>query len=313
MTTTYHVAMGDMHCSLRNGLIAPGTELTYDNGEKRLVLLSDWSKWLWGDVWQPGIEYGASLVGKNPLYIHCTGDSVHGAQFSEFLYSNYIDHQVQIAVGALAAWRQVPTLAGLAHSHGTQPHDYGENAASKLIAADVAAWGLEVEAGEHLFSDFGGVFIDQAHRGPSTGDGENYGNVARRYAQRYIRRQKERDETVPVAILRGHIHVDFCERVSIVWAGTQHVETLMIITPPMCGPNGYSRQASLNAEWVRCGMYFFVVEDGIIKDVWPWLVERDTRQYYEFANVGVVAHTYKGTPRKGKKKKGELHPDCLGS
>jgi hypothetical protein len=39
--------------------------------------------------------------------------------------------------------------------------------------------------------------------------------------------------------------------------------------------------------------------------VWPWLVERDTRQYCEFANVGVVAHVYQGTPRKGKKKKGK--------
>lgn len=88
--------MGDTHCGLKNGLIAPNTELDY-SGEKVTPNLLSWSDWLWNEVYQPGITTCGEFAGSDPVYVLHDGDIVHGSRFTEHLYSAWPDHQVTIA------------------------------------------------------------------------------------------------------------------------------------------------------------------------------------------------------------------------
>lgn len=286
------VLMGDTHCGLRNGIIAPGTELEYDGGEKREALLSDQSKWLWDSVWLPGIDLVKNFAGDDPVYLFHDGDVLHGGRFVEHLYSPFQDHQIQIAKSALAAWRVIPSLAGMALAFGTRAHDYGEMDATKQLAADIAAWGLEVATGEHLRIDLGGALIDIAHHGPSVGTDNNIGNMLRTYTRRMTKGALERGERHADILSRGHVHQDALELVDTPW-GPDRVYTWATITPPLCTPNGFGRQASRQVERARCGFVIFQVVGGKVVDrPYPWIVERDVRRHVQMGvNFGGKNYT----------------------
>ena len=62
---------GDTHHGQRNGGIRPGTELIYPGEEKETIYddknISDWSKFIWYDVWLPGIEMLKAFAGSDPV------------------------------------------------------------------------------------------------------------------------------------------------------------------------------------------------------------------------------------------------------
>ena len=276
------VLMGDTHCGLKNGLIAPGTELDY-SGEKKTVNILSWSEWLWHDVYSPGITLAGEIAGGDPVFVLHDGDVVHGSRFTEHLYSAWPEHQVAIAVRVMAECRRLQNLAAFAMVHGTGSHDFGENSATRKVAEAMAPWGLPVMVDDHIDVDLpDGFRVDLAHHGPNVG-GNDYvrGNAARGYAKQRATGYLQRGDKFPDMIVRGHVHQDLYEPcVPVPWAGSYR-DTAMFITPPLCGPNGYARQASRSIDRAICGMFFVEVLNGRIGTVYQHLVERSTKRVFD--------------------------------
>lgn len=295
---------GDTHCGLENGLIAPGSDIRRSSESERLITwegMSSWSQWLWESVWLPGIEQANEFAGDDPLILCIDGDMAHGARFIEALYTSFADQQVDIFVKAMQAWRKCPTLAGIAMVYGTGSHDYGENSASKQIYDKLAPWGYDVIVDDHIdLIPSDGMHVDLAHHGPSAGQEHTRGNIARLYAKQRSLAFLQRGQQVPQLFQRGHVHVDVFETVQVQWRN-QYVETAIIITPPMCGPNGYARQASRSVDRARCGMFLSDSIDGKLNEVVPFIIERETRKTYQMRSMPF--YKYDGKAQKGKKKK----------
>lgn len=296
---TYYVHFGDPHCGLRHGLIAPGTELEYSNGEKREVLLSGWSEFIWNDVWLPGIEKVSEIAGDDAVVLICAGDTCHGSRFVEYLYTPFVDHQVMIAKQGFEPWRKVKGLASVYLAYGTGSHDYGENASTKMLREALVPWGYNVEIGDQLLLKDGGLRMDVAHHGPYVSSLPHLrSNGARRYAELHCRQELERGRTPPSWMMRGHVHRDVIATAEF-WFGNEYQKCLITINPPMCGPNGYARKAARSEPYTRCGFWLVAVEDGEVVEVIPHIVERDNRRLVSIE----IEPVYKKKKKSKKKKK----------
>ena len=312
-----YVLMGDRHGGLRNGLIMPGTELVFALGtgaeRKETPELSDWSRWLWSDVYLPGVEK-AKTFAADDVYLLDMGDICHGARYvsEENLYSPFSHNQEEISVMTFTPWREVNNVRGALLAHGTGAHDFGANAAAIRVAGRLAAWGWEVATDDHFEIVRGDIRIDMAHHGTQAGNRKSLaGNTARAYAKDVMQVDYlEFGKTPPNVICRGHVHRPVHETINLEW-GNGHYRCEMIITPPLCGPNGYARQATRSVGTVRAGMYYVLV-DGKHIEIDEHIVARSTRRTYILGGGGgnvayssgiTEAPDYNETRREARKKK----------
>ena len=301
------ISFGDRHGGLKNGLIMPGTKLTYGVGEEaeeREVILSDWSEWLWREVWSPAVVAAIEWAGDDPLIACDSGDAVHGSRFVENLYSPHVNHQIQISQWSLAPLREAPTLAGYLLAFGTGSHDYGSNSAAILLGEKLANWGWACKADEHLrimlHADF---MFDLAHHGPNVSQRPHLReNGARSYARDILQTAVEYGVGYPQLIQRGHVHMHTDTPVKLRIGPREHRSHVMI-TPPLCGPNGFARKAGRSPQFIDCGVYLWELIDGRLGDVRSFIVSRDARNVYSMPAEGLTFFKYQGTPRKKKRKK----------
>jgi len=313
------MSFGDRHGGLKNGLTMPGTKLMYgvgEHAEERIVdddNLSEWSKWLWYDVWEPGVEAAIKWAGTDPLIASDCGDAVHGSRFIENLYSPHRNHQVEISVQALTPLRKAPTLFLYLLAFGTGAHDYGSNSAAEGVAMRLANWGWQAKTDEHfryVLPD--GFMFDLAHHGPSVSSRPHLReNGARSYIQDRIRTSVDYGERYPNLYHRGHVHNPISTSVTMKIGLDEH-KAHIIVTPPLCGPNGYARQFTKSIAYAESGIYLWEVIDGKLGDVVPFMRKKDTRKSYLMPNDGVVFFNHmidegghKHGPTAKKKKKGK--------
>jgi hypothetical protein len=325
MSRTVIVHMGDRHAGLMNGLCPPEMELVYgkvtdwltpgmseeqiaeakSNLDVRKLNLSSWSKWLWDDVWLPGVEFISKLAGDDPVVLFDSGDNVHGSRFVESLYSPFIHHQVSISVESMRPWRKLNNLFGIAMSYGTGSHDFGSNAAALQVYEGLAPWGYKMWLDDHVNMLLDGVRFDLAHHGSNLSKRRHLKfNTARLDFEQLIRENLEFDESYSDVYMRGHFHRDAIIPIHIDWAG-KYIKSLAMINPPMCGPNGYARQAARSMESISCGFNYLVIDDGKVVDYNSYLVRKDTRSFYvvNTGNVSFYQNREKGLKRPGRKKK----------
>jgi hypothetical protein len=289
--TILHIT--DSHSGLMAGLIAKGTELVYDNGDKRTVLLSSMSEWVL-ECFNRVIDSAIDFAGSDPVIVYHTGDTCHGNAFSEYLYSAWQDHQVTIAVGALSMLRRIQTLAGIRFAYGTDKHDYGENSATKAVADQCAAWGYPMECVSHGAEEIDGCLVDFAHHGPSVGKGEDKNSGGRRYTIRLVRTFLERNQRAPDIILRGHFHQRVTEPVVVSFGRVAH-NVMLSIGAPLCGFNSYSRKATSSAPLCEVGGTLIRVNNGHVVDWQAATWEHENRvhiqgvDFYKFRHPGMAS------------------------
>ena len=286
------VSFGDRHGGLKNGLIMPGTKLTYGVGEateELEVTLSEWSDWLWNEVWEPGIEKAIEWAGSDPLIAADSGDAVHGSRFIENLYSPHVSHQIHISHLALTPLRKAPTLSAYYLAFGTAAHDYGSNSAAVLLAEKLANWGWYPKTDDHLRVMLQDDFLfDLSHHGPSVSQKPHLReNSARMYVREKVQEAVEWGAVYPRLFQRGHVHLHTDTPVKFKFGPNLH-KSHIIITPPLCGPNGYARQAARSMQFVECGMYFWEIIDGQLGRVEPFIKSKDTRKTYKIDNDGMI-------------------------
>lgn len=303
---SWYISMGDNHAGLRNGMIAPGTVLDWGNrdGEKE-CLLSGWSDFIWHDVWMPGLEHVKTMTGTDPVYLLHSGDVTHGSRHirDDNLYSPHITHQVEIAKQSLKPVREIPGFAGFYIVAGTGSHDYGGSSASLAVRDVFAQWGFPVYHADHLHASFDGFRIDLAHHGSYVSKLDHLRmNGARRDVEQLMKRDREWSRPSAHYYQRGHVHMPGHVTAQITWQNVEY-SAEVIITPPMTGPNMYARQATRSMQEVRVGFYLTVVDHDTQKiDVYPWIKNRDTRDFIQ-VEVQLPYHKRgKKKKKKGKKK-----------
>jgi hypothetical protein len=289
-TTLLHLS--DSQSGQLGGLIAPGTELEYDNNEKRTPELSATSLWVW-DCYNKVIDTAIDYTGTDPLVVYHTSEVVHGSRFIEYLYSSWQEHQVTIAVQALSHLRRIPTLAGIRFCYGTGAHDYGQQSATKGVAERCAAWGYPVACVDHGVEEIDGCSIDWAHHGPTVSRMEDKACAGRRYVIRLLRLFLERGKRAPDIVLRGHVHARITEMVKVPW-GRDGVPVLLSIGAPLAGMNEYAHKFTQSTPITEIGGTLIRIENGRVLDFQGVTFERENRQRVD----GVVAHPYEGSPRK---------------
>lgn len=288
-TTILHIS--DTHAGLMAGLIAPGTELEYDNGEKRTHELSSTSAWVW-ECYQKLIKITAEWAGDDPVVVYHTGDVCHGSRFLEYLYSVWQEHQETIATAALSSLRQIPQLAGFRFCYGSAAHDYGQQSATKNVSANVAAWGYPVACVDHGVEEIDGCMIDWFHRGPKVSATEDRNSTGRRFVIRLCRTFLERGKRAPDVVLCGHVHARITEQVLVGWGKLGH-SVMLSVGSPLCGMNEYARNYTMSAPIVEVGGTLIRVSNGRVLEhaVVTW--EQEQRQTID----GVIGHKYQGSPR----------------
>ena len=276
------LSLGDTHCGMRNGLIAPGTELDYGVGsetETATPELSDWSKWLWDEVWMPSVETVIDFAAGDPLVVSHSGDFVHGSKHvsTESLYSPHIPHQIKIAKMAMEPLRKAKTLAAFLIAFGTESHDYGANSAAIEIARSFGNWGWLAKADHHFKYMIDGFCLDLSHDGPRVSMIPHLrSNSARRYGEDKIRDAVDYGVRYSQLYQRGHVHLRAFAPVSYRIGMEMHRMNVMV-TPPMCGPNRYARQAARSQDYTECGVYLWEIIDGKICEVKPLMYRKDNR------------------------------------
>lgn len=286
------ISFGDRHGGLKNGLIMPGTKLSYGVGEAAEeveVKLSEWSDWLWNEVWEPAVAEAITWAGTDPLIAADSGDAVHGSRFIENLYSPHVSHQIHISHLALTPLRQAPTLAAYFLAFGTGAHDYGSNSAAILLAEKLAAWGWQCKTDNHLRIKLTDNFLfDLSHHGPSVSQKPHLReNAARVYAREKVQEAVEWGAEYPKLFQRGHVHLHTDTPVKFKMGPHEHRSHIMI-TPPLCGPNGYARQVARSPQYIECGVYLWEIIDGRLGEVRPFIKAKDARKTYTMRHDGVV-------------------------
>lgn len=285
-TTILHVS--DTHHGLFAGLFPPEIELVYLNNERKTHKASSTSLWVW-DNYQRLISTAIDFAEKDPVIVIHTGDICHGAQFAEYLYSGWPEHQVAIAVRCLSELRRIPTLQGIRLCYGTAAHDYGMASTSRQVADLVAPWGYGLWCGAYGVENIDGGQVDYAHRGPGNAHGEDPQLAARRYAIRLCRGMLERGKLAPVAILRGHVHRKTLGYVEIPWGKSGWTSTISVAAP-LCGHNEFARNATQNTPFTEVGGALIRIHNGrVVEQIAPtWEIEN--RQTVD----GCLAHPFTG-------------------
>lgn len=269
---------GDWHSGLRSGLVMPGQQIQIETDDYETVdidvPLSDWSKWVWYEAFQPLIAEAQSYAGSDPIVNANTGDIVHGDKWPQYTYTLEESQQVRIAFGAQEfAHQWLPTYAGSLINYGTPVHNFGQERATRKFAEELARWGKPVKCEFWMKIQVGGATVDMVHEGPTSTK-----TAWNKHATRLYRESAERGEKPPTVILRGHRHDKFAERLYIRWAGYDH-EVFCSTCPPLCGPNDYAaRYVGRNAmPYVEAGGTLISIEDGRVTDFKTVTAQKDYR------------------------------------
>lgn len=257
---THHILLiGDTHGGHTHGLMSPSVELQQETETGEIVTYTPQLRavqdWLWHDVYLPGLEKAKAEILQEPVTVLALGDPTHGVKRMQELVTTRLSDQVEIAVSNMDPIYKTLNVERYVGVIGTGSHEFEEGAASYLVGKRLEAkTGKPVETCLHLLATIGGLSIDASHHGPTPGTRLwLHGNQARYYLTDHYLSEKEARANVYV---RAHYH-------SPVWESIKDDdwrEYHIFITPPMCTPGVWTRQATRSIASVTAGMILLTIE-----------------------------------------------------
>jgi hypothetical protein len=280
------VVMTDTHSGHKLGLMSPDV-LLMQVGKNGIIFyeppeLTEYQLYLWYDIYVPAINQIARLSKGDPIVGIHAGDPTQGLKYMEQLATTNLAEHIQIAVENMTPLLALPNVRAFRFVMGTDIHEFGEGSSSVLVAAALKLKypGLDVGVCEHGLANVGGVTIDYAHHGPPAGNRSWLkGNIAR-YTLRDIMMTHlaELGQVPPDLVLRGHVHEYVHEMLMQIHMGKEYWSRLVVV-PSMCGLGSYGRKATRSMYIIRNGLVAFVIEDGKIVDVEPYIHTMDIRTH----------------------------------
>ena len=272
------VALGDTHAGHRLGLCPPDLELirTNDDGsaEPFTPVLSETQLYLWELYRQHQAEALSFIGGPADLLIH-GGDVTNGTKHNGGLMDVDAAEQVEIAKANMLPW--LNSVSRIRFISGTAAHvQMGRASAGSLVAAGIDH--PDASAAHHLRIRIGGVLFDIAHHGPGPGSREwLHGNVARYYLRSRVLKDVNAMGLEPATVyLRFHHHVWVHEMLEMPVNGERRWAHLVVV-PSYCGLSDYARQVTQSAPELTNGLAVFVIQDGRISEVRPFMKTVDLR------------------------------------
>lgn len=255
MKRTILLLLGDTHAGSQFGLVHPETELEREAEDGKVVTynpeLSEIQKFLFHDIYRPGIQEVMKFAGSDEVVVFHNGDVTQGVVHDK----SPISTQLLIAVTNLSEILKYKNVKKLRLMKGTISHSLGDDSDSDLLVASILRKSFpEVDIatnyhGEFLVEDVD-TLIDISHHGPSKGVRKWLeGNQFRFYMRDILLRKSLRRKRLPDIISRAHTHGKLEEFLSLdghrCWG---------FITPPLQFPSGFVRQITRSVDEVEMGM-----------------------------------------------------------
>jgi len=252
----------DTHCGSRLALLPPGIVLQSD-GEPWTPSLTPGQVELWG-LYQDHIKAVMKFADGDPVCVVLVGDPTQGDKFKDELVCGDIPNQVAIAAACIEEWIKYPNVKYIRLAAGTDAHEFGESAATRLLAAFLAVKypKIDVSWSYHGLLDVEGVTIDYAHHGPGAGKRIWLEmNNATWYLRDIMWREIRKGQVPPSLVVRAHQHAyGKCSYSFNTKAGS--TTTTMYIIPSYQTITSYARKVTQSAYEVYHGMIAVEVIDG---------------------------------------------------
>lgn len=266
--------ISDTHGGHRFGLLYPGVRLT------TLQAIDDEE---YSDEWSPELtEANKYLVNIHERLVEeasATQDEIDLIHVGEPFWgakhpSGAIDLservQIDIALGNLRRWYELPNLRRAEFVSGTDAHEYEENSALKTLVKELRLIypHTQTRATHHALIDIDGYQIDVTHHGPHPGSRSWLaGNMARFYLRDHVMRSLIRGNLPANLYLRGHYHTRVSETLEV-----DGEEYRLIVMPSFIFMNGHARRATQGEYELTNGGMWFDVNGGVASRV-HWVTQ----------------------------------------
>ena len=256
----------DIHCGSRLALLPPGMVL-YTIGltgakEPWTPSLTPGQVELW-ELYQEHIKAVMKFADGDPVCVVLVGDPTQGGKFKDELVCGDIPNQVAIASACIEEWLKYG-VKYLRLAAGTDVHEFGESAATRLLAEYLAVKypKVSVEWTYHELLDIEGVTIDFAHHGPGAGKRIWLEmNNALWYLRDIVWRHIRRGQTPPILVVRADKH-SYGKCAYTLSLGDRDVTTTMFVIPSYQTLTNFARKVTQSAYEVYHGMIAVEVIDG---------------------------------------------------
>lgn len=273
----------DKHGGFTLGLLNPETILEYENQQTGQLVkwtpqLTEWQKFLW-EYQDECIQKTKELAGKDEIIIFDVGDLTQGNKYPNEQVSTNISDQFEIAAWNLKPWLELQNVKTVRISKGTPAHSFNEGASEIIVKRHLQGWypKKDVSAIYHGLAQIGGIDVDYAHHGPTTGVRNwLHGNEARYYLRSLIYDELEAGNVPPHLVLRAHYHTYIEEFLSTMFMGVRY-KSWLVILPSFCGLSDYARQRAKSTSKVTVGMVLIEIVNGKILDIYPLYQTLDIR------------------------------------
>jgi hypothetical protein len=291
LSKTYLLYSTDWHAGHAGGVLAPGTKIKYNTGEKpETVELTptDQQQAIW-DMTANVLAAVEKRTAGAPIIMVQGGDIINGNRFVESMVNGggRIANQVAIAGQFFAEIRKrLPNIAEFYTVYGTGVHALDEGSAEEIITDKIGdLYGIASHSADHILLDVDGCQIDIAHHGPGAGRAWTQDNPARLYLLRTMMDDMDILNTRPAAVyLRGHVH-QYSEAHARIERAGRIWKSQLFVMPAMCLMNGHARKVSRSQSYSRHGWLLLEITDGRLSGSWPMIKAFSSRTVYRAVNM----------------------------
>jgi len=222
------------------------------------------------DWWLADLAEARSIINGESTIALIIGDICHGDRAKypdkELISDRGSVDQVLMAMAALEPLAEWDNVKAMRLCKGTGSHSFGRGSAELEVANRLQVKGMDAAAWYHMELTWGGVTLDLAHHGPSSGIREwTKGNVWRYYVRSIQDNCSRNGYTIPDAVIRGHFHERIIEHVPF-YRQTETDWTWGILAPAYCGIDDFGRKVTRSKRILSVGMLLLEIHDGRI--VW---------------------------------------------
>lgn len=247
--------LADTHAGSAYGLTHPETliECEGPTGQVEQVhpQLNQIQKFLFEEVYRPGLKQVMEFAGKDEVIVLHEGDATQGVKYEP----SPISSQIQIAVMNLSEILQYENVRTLRLLKSTPSHALGEQSDSDILICDLLRRTFPNKSiathwhGEYHIQDVD-VLWDASHHGPGRGSRMWLeGNIFRLYLRDLLIRRMLHRQRAPDVVSRSHTHGKLEEHLTV-----EGHRCWGLITPPMQFPSAYVRQITRSVDEIEMGM-----------------------------------------------------------
>jgi len=281
------VLIADMHSGHKLGLCNPDTiivDTSQDPPKDVQIKLIEWQEYLWYDIYEKGIQKVVKIAGKDEIIVQHLGDIVQGSKHPYQLVTQSFYDQCCVGYYNLKPWSALPNVKKVRIHTGTPAHD-GDYVEAPIIVAEKLRdkhHNVNVKVVHHSLQNFGGLLLDLAHHGSSTGI-RNWtkGNVMRYELTSLVLDALQAGEQPADIYARAHYHTPHEEVITKSVNGKSKLFRYMLL-PSIVGMGHYARKVTKSAPKITNGFTALEIVDGKLVDV-HWLTEtKDLRTLESF-------------------------------